>query len=173
MVGKTQAIEEYFAGVSEDKRHALEELREAIKAAAPSAEEGFSYGLPAFRLDGRPLVAYGASKNHCSLYPMSPEVIKQNKDDLKAYETSKGTIRFSPEKPLPVSLVRKLVKARIAELQKAKERILRRLTNRWSTLFDYASPLAQAQGRRAAQLLAVRPHCFNHQLAEVNNGISP
>ena len=59
------------------------------------------------------------------------------------------------------------------ELQKAKERILRRLTNRWSTLFDYASPLAQAQGWRAAQLLAVRAHCFNHQLAEVNNGISP
>jgi uncharacterized protein YdhG (YjbR/CyaY superfamily) len=120
MPSKAQTVEEYLAGVSDDKRKALLELREAIRAAAPDAEEGFSYGLPAFRLEGRPLVSYGASKNHCSLYPMSPAVIEQHRDDLKAYETSKGTIRFSPEKPLPADLVRKLVEARIAQLGMAK-----------------------------------------------------
>jgi uncharacterized protein YdhG (YjbR/CyaY superfamily) len=118
MADKPKTIEDYLARVSEDQRRALEELRNAIRAIVPGAEEGFSYGLPAFRVEGRPLVAYGASKKHCSLYPMSPAVIEQLKDDLRSFETSKGTIRFSPEDPLPDDLVRKVVEARIADLQK-------------------------------------------------------
>ena len=111
-------VDAYLTSVAPDARAALQKLRQTIRAAAPTAEEGFSYGLPAFRLDGRPLVCYGASKNHCSFFPMSPAVIRAHARDLKAYETSKGTIRFSPAQPLPASLVRKLVKARIAELRK-------------------------------------------------------
>jgi uncharacterized protein YdhG (YjbR/CyaY superfamily) len=101
--------------VSADKRAALEKLRKAIKAAAPKAEECISYGLAAFRLNGRPLVAFGATASQCSFYPMSSSTVEAHKDELKDYDTSKGTIRFEPDKPLPVALVRKLVKARIAE----------------------------------------------------------
>ena len=108
-------VDAYLASISAEKRGALQKIRAAIRAAAPQAEEGFSYGLPAFRLAGRPLVCYGASANHCSFFPMSPAVIRAHVTDLKNYETSKGTIRFPPEKPLPATLVRKLVKARIAE----------------------------------------------------------
>ena len=107
-------IDEYLALLPADQRATLKKLRKAISAAAPCAEEGVSYGLPAFRLNGRPLVCFAAAQNHCSFYPMSPAVIRAHADDLKRYETSKGTIRF--DSPLPTALVRKLVKARIAEL---------------------------------------------------------
>ena len=110
-------VDGYLTSVPAEKRAALQNLRKAIRAAAPDAEEGFSYGLPAFRLDGRPLVCYGASKNHCSFFPMSPAVIRAHAADLKGYDLSKGTIRFFTEKPLPAPLVRKLVKARLAEVK--------------------------------------------------------
>ena len=112
---KAESIDQYLAAVREDQRAALEQLRSAIKATAPQAEECISYGLAAFRLDGRALVAFGATANHCAFYPMSSTTVAAHKDELKGYETSKGTIRFQPDKPLPVALVRKLVKARIAE----------------------------------------------------------
>jgi uncharacterized protein YdhG (YjbR/CyaY superfamily) len=99
--------------LSADKRAALERLRKTIKAAAPNAEECISYQLPAFRLSGKFLVAYGAAANHCAFYPGS--VITRLKKDLRNYDTSKGTIRFQAEKPLPAILVRKLVKLRMAE----------------------------------------------------------
>src|SRR3954469_14025736 len=108
-------IDEYLAPLSADKRAALQKLRKQIQAAAPKAEECISYGLAAFRLEGRPLVAFGAGARHCALYPMSAAIIVAHADDLAAYETSKGTIRFAASKPLPAALVRKLVKARIAE----------------------------------------------------------
>lgn len=114
-------VDAYLASVPAEKRAALQNLRNAIRAAAPDAEEGFSYGLPAFRLEGRPLVCYGASKNHCSFFPMSPAVISAHAAALKGYDLSKGTIRFLAEKPLPAALVRKLVKARVAELQQRRK----------------------------------------------------
>ena len=83
---------------------------------APDAEEGLSYGLPAFRLKGRPLACFAAATNHCSLYPMSATVVGTLASELAAYATSKGTIRFTPEKPLPSALVRKIIKTRMAEL---------------------------------------------------------
>ena len=115
MAGKPKTVDEYLAALSGDKRAALEKLRKAIKAAAPKAEECISYQLPAFRLDGRMLVAFGAAANHCAFYPMSSSTVETHKDDLKDYDTSKGTIRFQTDHPLPAPLVRKLVRARIAE----------------------------------------------------------
>jgi len=112
---KRLTIDEYLAALSDDKRAALERLRKTIRAAAPKAEECISYQLPAFRLDGRMLVAFGARANHCAFYPMSPSTVEAHKDELKNYDTSKGTIRFQADSPLPATLVRKLVKARIAE----------------------------------------------------------
>jgi uncharacterized protein YdhG (YjbR/CyaY superfamily) len=113
-------VDAYLATLPTDKRTALQKLRTTIAAAAPAAEQGFSYGLPAFRLRGRPLVCYGASAKHCSLHPMSPAVIRAHAADLEGYELSKGTIRFVPETPLPTALVKRLVKARMAELTPAK-----------------------------------------------------
>ena len=115
MAARPKTIDEYLAALSEDKRAALEKLRKTIRAAAPQAEECISYGLAAFRLDGKPLVAFGATANHCAFYLMSSSTVEAHKDELKDYDTSKGTIRFQADKPLPVALVRKLVKARIAE----------------------------------------------------------
>ena len=111
---KVRTVDEYLARVSDDKRVALQKLRKTIKAAAPRAEECISYQLPAYRLNGM-LVAFGATANHCAFYPMSASTVAAHKEELKDYETSKGTIRFQPDNPLPASLVRKLVKARIAE----------------------------------------------------------
>jgi uncharacterized protein YdhG (YjbR/CyaY superfamily) len=115
MAGKPRTIDEYLAALNDDKRAALERLRKTIRAAAPEAEECISYQLPAFRLDGRTLVAFGATASHCALYPMSSATVEAYKDELEDYDTSKGTIRFQADDPLPATLVRKLVKARIAE----------------------------------------------------------
>ena len=114
MSGKPQTIDEYLAPLSSEKRGALEKLRRAIRSAAPRAQECISYGIPAFRIDGRLLVAFGAASNHCAFYP-GAYPIKAHKGELEAYDTSKGTIRFSARSPLPAKLVRKLVKARISE----------------------------------------------------------
>jgi uncharacterized protein YdhG (YjbR/CyaY superfamily) len=112
---KPKTIDEYLAGLSDEKRAALERLRKIIKATAPKAEECISYRLPTFRLNGKLLVAFGAAANHCAFYPMSSSTVAEHKDELREYDTSKGTIRFQPDKPLPAALVRNLVKARIAE----------------------------------------------------------
>ena len=111
---KASTIDEYLANLSDDKRAALEKLRKTIRAAAPQAEECISYQMPAFRLNGM-LVGFGATANHCAFYPMSASTVAAHRAELKNYDTSKGTIRFQPDKPLPAALVRKLVKARIAE----------------------------------------------------------
>jgi uncharacterized protein YdhG (YjbR/CyaY superfamily) len=118
---KPRTIDEYLAALSDDKRAALEKLRKTIRAAAPKAEECISYQLAAFRQNGM-LVAFGATANHCAFYPMSSSTVEAYKDELKDYDTSKGTIRFPADKPLPVALVRKLVKARIAENGGAQKR---------------------------------------------------
>jgi uncharacterized protein YdhG (YjbR/CyaY superfamily) len=115
MTRKPKTMDEYLAALSDDQRAALEKLRRTIKAVAPRAEECISYQLPAFRLDGRMLVAFGATASHCAFYPMSSVTVQAHQDELKDYDTSKGTIRFQPDHLLPVTLVRKLVKARIAE----------------------------------------------------------
>lgn len=114
MSAKPQTIDDYLASLSPEKGAALEKLRRAVKSAAPKAEECISYGIPGFCLGGKFLVAFGAAKNHCSFYPGAAPV-RVHKDALKAYSTSKGTIRFPADHPLPATLVRKLVRTRVAE----------------------------------------------------------
>ena len=114
MATKPETVDDYLATLGADKRAALEKLRKTIKAAAPDAEECISYQLPAFRLNGM-LVGFGATPKHCAFYPMSSTTVEAHKNELKDFETSKGTIRFQADRPLPAALVRKLVKARVAE----------------------------------------------------------
>lgn len=115
MAAKPTTIDAYLAALSDDQRCALAELRATIKAAAPGAEECISYGLAAFRYRGKMLVAFGATVTHCAFYLMSSVTIPAHRDELAAYDTGKGTIRFQADRPLPAALVRKLVKARVAE----------------------------------------------------------
>lgn len=115
MGAKITTFDDYLAALDGANRGALEKLRKAIKAAAPKAEEGISYGLAAFRLSGKPLVALGATEKHCAFYLMSNSTVKDHAEELKKYDTSTGTIRFPANQPLPAALVKKLVKARIAE----------------------------------------------------------
>ena len=120
-----KSVDDYLAAVPEPARTTLNKVRAAIKSAVPpSATEDISYGMPAFRYKGA-LLGYAAAANHCGLYPMNPAIIEAFKDDLKNYETSKGTIRFPVDKPLPASLIRKIVKARVAEQDAKKPTSLR------------------------------------------------
>lgn len=114
MKSKPKTIDEYLATLSVEQREALEQVRRAIKAAAPQAEECISYDIPGFRLHGRLLVSFGAAKNHYSFYP-GAHPLRVHRKELASFELGKGTVRFSPERPLPSALVQKLVRTRVAE----------------------------------------------------------
>lgn len=114
MKAKITSIDQYLATVNDDQRAALEKLRKLIRTIALQAEEYITYQILAFRLNGA-LVGFAAAAKHCSFYPMSAATVKAHAELLRGYDTSKGTIRFAANKPLPAALVRKLVKARIAE----------------------------------------------------------
>lgn len=105
-------VREYLACVPEPQRAVLEKLHQTIKSVAPGAVEVISYQVPTFKLNGRMLVSYAAFKNHCSFFPGAGP-IERHQDELKSFKTGKGTIQFTPEHPLPVALVKKLVKTRI------------------------------------------------------------
>ena len=116
MAKKARTIDEYLAGLTEENRAALERVRRAVHAAAPKSEECISYGMPAFRLNGKLIAGFRGAANHCAFHPMSGATVATLKAELVKYETSLGTIRFSARSGLPATLIRKLVKARIAEV---------------------------------------------------------
>lgn len=121
IMARTRAkdVDGYLAMLPEGTRKTLEKLRTAIKAAAPEASESISYGVPVFKLNGM-LVGFAGFQDHCSFFVMSPTVMRAHKEALKAYDTAKGTVRFPFDRPLPTMLVKRLVKARIAENQKRR-----------------------------------------------------
>lgn len=120
--GRSPEVDAFLVDLPRDVRDALEALRATIAAAAPDAEEAVAYGVPAFRYRGRPLVSFGTGKAHCALYVQSPAVMEAHTDLLAGHDTSKGTVRFTPDRPLPADLVTTLVRARLAETDAAAPR---------------------------------------------------
>lgn len=114
MVAPT-SVEDYMAALPDDRRAALEELRQTIKTAAPEATETIAYQMPAFRTHGQFLVSYAAYKVHYSLFPASGAVIEALGEELTPHLTGRGTIRFRADTPIPAALVTKIVKVRLAE----------------------------------------------------------
>ena len=115
------SVDEYLAAVPPEPRTALEKLRKTIRAAAPQATEAISYGMPAFKYHGA-LVYYAAFQKHCSFFPASAAVIRANARELARFETAKGTIRFTPDHPLPAALVRQIVRARMKENEERQKK---------------------------------------------------
>jgi uncharacterized protein YdhG (YjbR/CyaY superfamily) len=112
-------FDEYFAGLAEPQRAALERVRLFVRRVAPDAEESESYGMPAFRYRGRPLLGVNAASNHLSVFPFSPGAIDAARDELAGFELSKGTVRFTPERPIPARALRLLVRTRLQEIKGA------------------------------------------------------
>jgi uncharacterized protein YdhG (YjbR/CyaY superfamily) len=110
----TAWIDARLAGLPEPQRAALQVLRETIAAAAPDAEETIGYSMPAFRYHGRALVSYDGFKRHCSLFPMGSEIIERHKDEFAAFATTKGSLHFTSENPIPTRLVELIVRERMS-----------------------------------------------------------
>jgi len=110
------SVEAFLAAVPPPARAALERLREVLRQELPQAEEVINYGVPMFKVGGKGVVSYGAGKSHCSFYVQSPAVMEAHATELAGYKTSKGTVHFQADTPLPEALVRKLVRARLAEM---------------------------------------------------------
>ena len=119
---KPQSIDEYLARVPAESRAALEKLRRTISSIVPEAVETISYEIPTFKLNGRMLVSFAAFSKHCSFFPGAGPV-EAHKDALKSFPTSKGTIRFTPDRPLSPALVKKLVKTRIKLAEASRKKI--------------------------------------------------
>jgi uncharacterized protein YdhG (YjbR/CyaY superfamily) len=115
-------VREYFSKQPPDARRQIRRIRELIRSAIPRAVDGFSYGIPAVRVDGRLLLWYAGWKAHCSIYPITPAVRRALGRDMTKYVVSKGTIRFPLDRPLPAPLIRRVAKARLSELARRESR---------------------------------------------------
>jgi uncharacterized protein YdhG (YjbR/CyaY superfamily) len=111
-----QQIDAYLAALDENKQSTLERLRRSIMEVVPEAEQGLAYGVPAFKVDGKTVAGFAAFKSHLSYLPHSGSVLAELGDDVAAYETSKGSLKFAVDQPLPKRLVKKLVTTRLREL---------------------------------------------------------
>ena len=111
---RSPEIDTYLASLPDEQRTALQHLREVIAAAAPEAEETISYAMPALRYRGRPVVSYLAAKKHLSLFPMGYHT--ELGEELEPFKALKGTLHFTPERPIPDDVLTRLVRGRIAEL---------------------------------------------------------
>ena len=114
-----QEIDEYLANLDEPKRTTLQQLRQTIRSVLPQAEEGISYGLPAFRLQGKVIAGFAAFKNHLSYLPHSGSVFAEMPDDVAGYVTSKGALQFPIDRPLPKALVKKLITIRLKQVSQS------------------------------------------------------
>jgi uncharacterized protein YdhG (YjbR/CyaY superfamily) len=115
MLPKFDTIDEYLATLTKDRRTALEGLRKTIRSIIPKSEECFSYRMPAFRLDGIVVAGFIATRKGCSYFPFSGRTLTTLADEVRSYEQTKGSLHFDPAQPLPVALIRKLIRTRIAE----------------------------------------------------------
>ena len=118
---KPKSVQAYFDGLNDEARAALEKLRTAITAAVPAAEPAIAWNMPGFKLYGKAFVGYAAFKDHYSFFPMSVAAIDAHREELGVHATGKGTISFGYGERLPVGLVKKVVKTRLAEVE-AKRR---------------------------------------------------
>jgi uncharacterized protein YdhG (YjbR/CyaY superfamily) len=117
-----KGVDAYLAAIPEPARTTLQKMRATIRSIVPvDATEGLSYGMPAFKYKGA-LVGYAAFKEHCSFFPMSASLLDEFPEETKPYRTSKGTLQFPHDKPLPAALLKKLVKARVAQNEARKKR---------------------------------------------------
>ena len=123
MVAKRKAtpIDDYLRTLPEERRGALEDLRAKIRSVVPDAEECISYGMPAFRVHGEVVAGFQATKNGCSYYPFSGSTLETVARFVRAYAQTKSALHFSPDKPLPLTLVRRLIKARMAEFEERSQ----------------------------------------------------
>jgi uncharacterized protein YdhG (YjbR/CyaY superfamily) len=115
---KPRGIDEYLASVDEPKRTTLEKLRQTIRGIIPGAEECISYGMPAFRLNGKVIAGFAAFKNHLAYLPHSGSVLRELSDDLAGYESTEGSLHFPIDQPLPKALVKKLIASRLNEVRR-------------------------------------------------------
>jgi uncharacterized protein YdhG (YjbR/CyaY superfamily) len=120
------SVDAYLAAVPEPFRTALLNLRSTIRAAAPEATDTISYQMPAFKLRGRFLVSYAAFRDHCSLFPASYAVMEALGDELKPFVSGKGTLRFTPDQPIPAGLVKRIVRLRVEEIPACTGRVTSR-----------------------------------------------
>lgn len=110
-------VDEYLASVPEPQKAELERIRQVVRRMVPEVEEGKSYGMPAFKYRERPLLGFRASKNHLSVFPFSPEAVDTARDALEGFDLAKGTIRFTPEQPIPDHALEQLIEARLREIE--------------------------------------------------------
>ena len=119
-MAKHASVDDYMAGLPEDRRSVMEDLRRTIRAAAPEATEAIAYNMPAFRLGGRFFVSYEAFKRHYSLFPWSDAMVEELGEELRPYAVGKGTIRFPADEPLPLDLVTRIVEIRTREVAQGR-----------------------------------------------------
>lgn len=111
-------IDSYLANLPENQRDLLQRLRTQVARAVPNAQETISYGMPAFKLDGRFLVSFAGWKSHCSIYPLTDSFLAAHSDELDGYGRTKGSLHFTPEKPVPDPVMDELIRARVADLER-------------------------------------------------------